>query len=354
LQILLIENNWKGQPEMTFLAQTGIPPQPARKIVALAGGVGGAKLALGLYRYLQSQGRAGELAIIGNTGDDMEYLGLYISPDLDTLMYTLGGIANPATGWGIASDSGQALTMLGRYGHDNWFWLGDGDIATHLMRTHKLAAGQSLTQITAELSQALGISCQLLPMSDQPVRTLVQTLEAGQLPFQEYFVRRRAADTVTNLTFSGAEQAIISPEVREALSGPSLIIICPSNPYLSIWPILAIPGMRGLVGSSGAPVVVVSPIVGGKAIKGPAAAIMRTFGGEDSASALGVARLYTGFASHFVLDQVDADQQKAIEALGFKVLVTNTLMTTSEDKTRLAEEILTSFQNLTLSAKESH
>ena len=338
---------------MTFFTQTGETARFGPKIVALAGGVGGAKLAVGLYQHLESQDRAGELAIIGNTGDDMEYLGLSISPDLDTLMYTLAGIANPATGWGIVGDTGQALAMLGRYGHDHWFWLGDGDIATHLMRTQKLASGQTLTQVTTELRRALGISCQLLPMSDQPVRTLVQTAEAGQLPFQEYFVRRRAADTVTGLSFSGVENATIPAEVRESLFNPSLIIICPSNPYLSIWPILAIPGMRELIKATGVPVVVVSPIIGGKAIKGPAAAIMRTLGGEDSASALGVARLYAGFASHFVLDRVDAAQQGAIENLGFKVLVTNTLMNTAEDKTRLAEEILASFQNLTLSSKES-
>jgi LPPG:FO 2-phospho-L-lactate transferase len=310
-------------------------------IVALAGGVGGAKLALGLYRCLQDQGQAKCLTVIGNTGDDMEYLGLYISPDLDTLMYTLSGLANPVTGWGIAQDTDQTLMMLSRYGYDNWFWLGDRDIATHLLRTNGLNSGRRLTELTAQLSQALGIECQLLPMCDQPVRTLLQTVEAGQLPFQEYFVRRRAADTVTALTFQGAEQSSLSDEVREALTTAALVVICPSNPYLSVGPILAVSGLRELINSCTVPVVVVSPIVGGAAIKGPAAALMRSLGGEASASAWGVARFYTRFATHFVLDQVDADQQTAIEALGLKVLVTDTIMKSDEDKIRLANEILT-------------
>ncbi len=312
----------------------------AGKIVALAGGVGGAKLALGLYRYLQDQGRAQELVIIGNTGDDMEYLGLHISPDLDTVMYTLAGLANPLTGWGIAGDSANSLEMLARYGHDNWFWLGDRDIATHLLRTQRLNQGQRLTKITADLCRALDIQCQLLPMCDQSVRTKVQTVEAGELAFQEYFVRRRANDTVTALTFEGAEQATVSDEVGRTLSEAALIVLCPSNPYLSIWPILAVPGMREVLRAAGAPIVVVSPIVGGAALKGPAAALMRTLGGEESSSALGVARLYAGFAQHFVLDQVDAEQQAAIEQLGFVTLVTNTIMKDDADKRRLAGQIL--------------
>ncbi len=321
------------------------------KIVALAGGVGGAKLALGFYHYLQNQypGQPANLferlAIVGNTGDDMDdYLGLYICPDLDTLMYSLSGLANPATGWGIEGDSNQALQMLARYGHDNWFWLGDRDLATHLRRTQRLSQGARLTEITAELAAGVGITCQLLPMCDQPVRTLVHTVEAGILPFQEYFVRRRATDTVTGLTFQGVEQATISPEVRQAVSEADLILICPSNPYLSIEPILAVPGMRQLLGTtnrpSKRPIVVVSPIVGGQALKGPAAALMRTLGGEVQASALGVARYYAGFASHFVLDRQDAEQEAAIEALGFKVLLTDTIMKSLEDKMGLAKAIL--------------
>jgi LPPG:FO 2-phospho-L-lactate transferase len=313
------------------------------KIVALAGGVGGAKLALGLYRYLQQRNRAKDLAVVVNTGDDMEYLGLRISPDLDTVMYTLAGLANPTTGWGLKDDTAQALQMLGRYGHDNWFWLGDQDIATHLIRTQALRTGQSLTQITAEMRTALGIECELLPMSDEPVRTIIETEEAGNLPFQEYFVKRRAADNVKSLTFQGIEQAEIPVEVCHALTDPALIIICPSNPYLSIRPILEIPGMRHLISSSSAPVVVVSPIVGGIALKGPAAANMRSLSGEKDASALGVARLYAGFAQRFVLGQVDAGQQAEIEKLAFKVMVTNTIMKDDESKVRLAQEILERF-----------
>lgn len=310
------------------------------KIVALAGGVGGAKLALGLYRYLQQKNRANELAVVVNTGDDMEYLGLQISPDLDTVMYTLAGLANPTTGWGIQGDTAQALQMLGRYGHDNWFWLGDQDIATHLIRTQGLQNGKSLTQVTTEMRLALGIGCELLPMCDEPVRTIVETEEAGSLPFQEYFVKRRAADNVKGLTFQGLAQAEMTDEVCHALTDPALIIICPSNPYLSIQPILAIPGMRQVISSSSAPVVVVSPIVGGAALKGPAASNMRSLGGEKEASALGVARLYAGFAQRFVLDQVDADQQAEIERLSFKVMVTNTIMKDDASKIRLAQEIL--------------
>ncbi len=310
------------------------------KIVALAGGVGGAKLALGLYRYLQSKNRAKDLAVVVNTGDDMEYLGLNICPDLDTVMYTLADLANPATGWGLKGDTAQALQMLGRYGHDNWFWLGDQDIGTHLIRTQGLQNGKSLTQVTDEMRTALGIECELLPMCNEPVRTIVETEEVGSLPFQEYFVKRRAADTVKGLTFQGVEQAEVTDEVCHALTDPALIIICPSNPYLSIKPILSIPGMRQLIRSSSAPIVVVSPIVGGAALKGPAAANMRSLGGETEASALGVARIYAGFAQRFVLDQVDVGQQAEIEKLAFKVLVTNTIMKDEESKIRLAQEIL--------------
>lgn len=322
--------------------QNEIPGQGfGGKIVALAGGVGGAKLALGLYRYLQAKNRAKELAVVVNTGDDMEYLGLNISPDLDTVMYTLSGLANPATGWGIQGDTNQALQMMGRYGHDNWFWLGDQDIGTHLVRSQGLRSGKSLTQVTTEMRAALGIECELLPMSNTSVRTIVETEEAGNLGFQEYFVKRRAADNVKGLTFQGVEGAEITAEIRQALTNPALIVICPSNPYLSIGPILSIPGLRDLIAASGAPVVVVSPIVGGAAIKGPAAANMRSLGGEE-ASALGVARLYTGFAQRFVLDSVDAGQQADIEKLSYKVLVTNTIMKDDKTKVRLAGEILES------------
>lgn len=323
-----------------YQAQSNPAQQRSRKIVTLAGGVGGAKLALGFYRYLQSKNRSHELAVVVNTGDDIEYLGLKISPDLDTVMYTLAGLANPTTGWGIQGDTDQALQMLGNYGHDNWFWLGDKDLGTHLYRTQALRDGQNLTQVTDAMRQKLGIECELLPMCNESVRTIVETEEAGKLGFQEYFVKRRAADTVKSLSFEGIEKVEITDEVCHALTDPALVVICPSNPYLSIRPILSIPGMRQLVSSVSCPIVVVSPIVGGAALKGPAASNMRSLGGESEASALGVARVYAGFAQRFVLDTVDAAQQSEIEKLSYKVLVTDTIMKDEAAKVRLAGEIL--------------
>jgi LPPG:FO 2-phospho-L-lactate transferase len=312
----------------------------SKRIVALAGGVGGAKMALGLYKHLQSTDEAQNLSVIVNTGDDMEYLGLYISPDLDTVMYTLAGIANPAQGWGIAGDTANALAMLGDYGNDNWFWLGDRDIATHLRRTSLLSDGTTLTHATNMLCKALGITCDVLPMSDDPVRTMVQTVEAGELEFQHYFVHRRAADTVTGLYFKGIESARPTPQVVAALENPATVIFCPSNPYLSIQPILDLPAMRALLQKVAAPKIIVSPIVGGQALKGPAARLMQTLGGENNASALGVARIYAGLADCFVLDKQDTTQEEAIAALGYRVLLTDTIMKTDADKIRLAREIL--------------
>ncbi len=318
-----------------------------KNVVALAGGVGGAKLALGLYHLTEGGASQppliGDLSIFGNTGDDLEMFGVRICPDLDTLLYTLSGIVNPATGWGIDGDTTATLEMLKRYGENAWFWLGDQDFATHLLRTQLLRSGQTLTEVTAHLRAGLGLSCQLLPMCNEDVRTLVQTDEAGEISFQEYFVHRRAQDTVKGLRFAGAEAANVTPEVIKALAFTDLIVLCPSNPYLSIWPILAVPGMREVLSGADVPIVVVSPIVGGMALKGPAAAIMQTFGGEKEASALGVAKLYAGWASGFVLDSQDAAQSAEIEALGFKTLITNTVMRTLEDKTRLAAEILEYF-----------
>lgn len=311
-------------------------------IVALAGGVGGAKLSLGLYKYLQAQEQAANLRIIVNTGDDMEYLGLYICPDLDTVMYTLAGLANPQTGWGLAGDTAAALEMLGRYGHDNWFWLGDRDIATHLRRTTLLREGATLTEATASLVKALGISCQVLPVCNEPLRTIVQTEEAGELEFQQYFVRRRAQDTVKQLYFKNSENCQPTEQVKNALANPAKVIFCPSNPYLSIQPILSVPEMRQLLEKTSAPKIIVSPIVGGQAIKGPAAKIMHSLTGAEP-SALGVAQIYAGLAQGFVLDEQDAGQQAAIEALGYRVLLTNTVMQNETDKIRLAAEILQNF-----------
>jgi LPPG:FO 2-phospho-L-lactate transferase len=310
-----------------------------KKIVALAGGVGGAKLCLGLYHYLQEFGKAQNLSIIGNTGDDLELWGLRICPDLDTVMYTLSGLYDPAKGWGIEGDSYITLERLKGYKEDAWFLLGDKDFATHILRTNLLRQGNNITDVTQKLCKELSITAHLLPMCNEDVRTMVQTLEAGELPFQEYFVRRRTADTVTGLRFAGVEKAKLTPEVIQAVNQADLIIIAPSNPYLSVDPILAVPGMRDLLKSRGVPIIAVTPIIDGQAVKGPAAAIMRSMGEAKEASAYAVAKLYQNFATHFVLDEVDAAQVYSIEALGLKVFVTNTIMKTDEDKIRLAREI---------------
>ncbi len=313
------------------------------KIVALAGGVGGAKMALGLYLHLKEQGQADKLSIIGNTGDDLELFGVRICPDLDTVMYTLAGIVNPLQGWGVEGDTQTTLNMLKKYGEDAWFLLGDHDFATHLIRTQMLREGQTLTETTARLVRGLGLECALLPMCNEDVRTYVNTQEAGELPFQEYFVRRRAQDTVTGLRFAGIQRASLTPEVKQAIAEADLIIFGPSNPYLSLQPILQVPGMRECLKAAKAPVVAVSPIVGGKALKGPAAAIMHSFGGEVEASALGAAKIYAGIINGFVLDELDAEQAGAVEALGLKTLVTQTVMKNEQDKKQLAAQIIQEF-----------
>jgi LPPG:FO 2-phospho-L-lactate transferase len=302
-------------------------------IVALAGGVGGAKLAQGLYQVLPPD----TLTVIGNTGDDFEMWGLHISPDLDTVMYTLAGRANPATGWGLADETWSALDMMGAYGEETWFRIGDRDLATHVRRTTLLARGQTLTGATADLMTGLDVRARLLPMTNNRVRTLVDT-DAGRLPFQIYFVQRHQQDTVLGGIFEGADQADVTPEITQAIDHADAIIICPSNPIVSIGPILAVPLMRDLLDESPAPKVAVSPIVGGKALKGPADRMLVSLGHESSA--LGVARLYEGLVQGFVIDEVDADQRPAIEALGMEVLVTGTVMQTEADRARLATEVL--------------
>ncbi len=302
-------------------------------IVALAGGVGGAKLAEGLAAQTE------RLSVIVNTADDFELYSLHISPDLDTVMYTLAGLANPATGWGVAAESWGFINMLARYGEEVWFRLGDHDLATHILRSQRLRAGQSLTEVTGALAAALGITTTLLPMCNQPVRTLVNTDE-GWLGFQDYFVRRQHRDRVLEVSFSGIEEATIPAEVERAIRAAAAIIFCPSNPIVSIGPILALEGMRELLAEVGisVPIVAVSPIIGGKALKGPADAMLNSLGHE--ASALGVARLYAGLISGFVIDHTDADLQPDIAALGIRTLATNAVMGGSEDRARLAGEVL--------------
>lgn len=297
-------------------------------IVALAGGVGGAKLAHGLAQVLPPE----QLAVVVNTGDDFEHLGLYIAPDLDTVMYTLAGLANPETGWGQRDETWSFLDALARLGAPTWFRLGDRDLATHVERTRLLRAGGTLTKITQALSQALGVGPAVLPMSDQPAPTLVDTDE-GVLPFQEYFVHRRCEPRVRAVRLGAAAPA---PAALAALEAAAAVVICPSNPFLSVDPILGLPGVRERL--AGKPVVAVSPIVGGQALKGPAAKMLAELGLEVSATS--VAAHYQGLAAGFVLDEVDAALRPAIEALGLRVLVTDTVMRSAADRARLAAETL--------------
>jgi LPPG:FO 2-phospho-L-lactate transferase len=303
------------------------------KVVALAGGVGGAKLAAGLQSVLP----AGDLSVVVNTADDFDLWGLHICPDLDTVMYTLAGMANPETGWGISGESFESLNMLGRYGEDTWFKLGDRDLATHVLRTERLRSGETLTEVTAALSGALDAESAVLPMTDDPVSTILQTPK-GRLEFQEYFVRRGQRDEVLAVELRGIEDAMPSGEVLAAISGADAIVFCPSNPVVSVGPILAVPGMREALASSRAPKVAVSPIVGGRALKGPADKMLLSLGHE--ASATGVAAMYSGLVDGMVVDSLDEEERPGIEDIGMRVFVTDAVMRDAEDRARLARETL--------------
>lgn len=306
-------------------------PVPTGPCVLLSGGIGGAKLALGLDRLLPR----GALTVIANTGDDFRHLGLDISPDLDTLMYTLAGLVNPHTGWGLREESWQFMAALGELGGETWFQLGDRDLATHVERTRRLAAGESLAAITQAFCARLGVTSRLLPMSDARVATRVAT-DAGLLDFQDYFVRQRAEPVVRGLHYDGAASAPVLPEALAALADPGLtaILIAPSNPWLSIAPLLAMPALRAALAAARAPVVAISPIVGGAAIKGPTAKIMRELGLEVHNAVL--ARHYQGLIDGLILDRVDAPDVAAIEALGVRAATTATVMRTLEDRIALA------------------
>lgn len=300
------------------------------RIVALAGGVGGAKLALGLQEVVAP----GNLSVIVNTGDDFEHWGLSICPDLDTVTYNLAGVNNPEMGWGRADETFGALTTMSQLGAEEWFRIGDQDLALHLRRTEWLRQGVSLTEVTERLRRSLGIPSDILPMSDHPVRTLVHT-EDGDMPFQHYFVRCRCEPAVIDLTFVGADQARPTHTVMEVLEEADLIVFCPSNPYLSIDPILSVPHLRRAIGNAKAPKVAVSPIVGGKAVKGPAAKMMHEMGVPINPAT--VAERYQDILTGFVLDQQDADWREEIE---MPVLVTDTMMTSLSVKKTLASEII--------------
>ncbi|MEW5830899.1 MAG: 2-phospho-L-lactate transferase [Chloroflexota bacterium] len=301
------------------------------KIVALAGGVGGAKLAHGLAQTLHPE----DLTVIVNTGDDFEHYGLTICPDLDTVCYTLAGLANPATGWGRADETWQAMTALRQLGGPDWFNLGDRDLGAHLERTRRLKDGQTLSQVTRDFCKAWGVEQTVLPMTDQPVRTMVGT-ETGELAFQEYFVRQRCEPKVTGFRFDGIQSAVPAPGVVEVLAAADAVVICPSNPWVSIDPILAVAGLRSALAAK--PVVAVSPIIGGKTVKGPAAKMYVELGFHPSA--FSVARHYRGLLAGFVLDNVDAAQERAIQNLNIHTLVTDTLMNLLTDRARLAGDVL--------------
>jgi LPPG:FO 2-phospho-L-lactate transferase len=304
------------------------------KVTALAGGVGGAKLADGLARVLP----ADDLTVIVNTGDDFEHLGLAVCPDLDTVCYTLAGMANSETGWGQAGETWSAITAISRLGGPDWFRLGDRDLATHLERTRRLRLGETLSQVTGEFCRAWGVPVRVLPMTDQNVMTYVST-EAGELPFQEYFVHQHCEPVITGFRFQNIESAVPAPGVAEALDSADAVIFCPSNPWVSIGPILAVPGIMAILTRKGSrPVVAVSPIIGGQAVKGPAAKMYRELG--ITPSALAVASQYRDLLSGFVLDNVDRLQAEEISGWGIISYVTDTLMSTIEDRRRLAEQIL--------------
>ena len=307
----------------------------ATRCVVLSGGVGGAKLVLGLAHAMAPEA----LLVVANTGDDFEHLGLLVCPDVDTIVYTLAGLANPETGWGRAGESDGFMRGLAALGGETWFFLGDGDLAMHVERTRRLRAGQPLSVVIDDLRRRLGVSVRIAPMSDDPIRTMVATAE-GELAFQHYFVRERCRPVVTGFRFKGAEQARPQRDILAALAGPALeaVLIAPSNPYISIDPILSTPGLREAIAGARAPVVAISPILGGRAVKGPTAKMMSELGVEPSAEA--VARRYRGIVDGFVLDDADAGAVDAVRAVGMAALTTSTMMTSLEDKVRLAGEAL--------------
>lgn len=308
-----------------------------RRTVAFAGGVGGAKLAQGLAFHLE----APALTVIVNTGDDFRHYGLYISPDLDTVMYTLAGIANPTTGWGIVDDTRNTLAMLEKYGEMNWFGIGDRDIATHLLRSTALQQGERLTTITEKLCERLQIPHRILPATDERLATIVHTQEYGALPFQEYFVKHRWQPTVTQLVFEGADQSRPSAEAFDAITQAEGLVICPSNPLLSIAPILAIPRLRQTLENRHQRCIAVSPLIHGQAVKGPTDKIMKEM--HLTPSTYGIAQFYEGLIDGLVVDEGDTEEVAAVQAdfPTLKVYQTAILMKSLEDRQRLAAQVLT-------------
>lgn len=303
------------------------------KVVLLAGGTGGAKMAHGLQQVLAP----GDLTVIVNVGDDSEQFGPLVCPDLDTVLYTLSGLVDPEQGWGVAGDTFAALGMLERLGAETWFRIGDADLALHVRRQQLLAGGATLSAATAQLAEALGVSTRILPCTDDPIRTRIQT-DAGELDFQVYFVRRRQTDEVRAIRFAGIEEARPADGVLAALREAELLVIGPSNPLVSIGPILAVPGIRDAVTTALGMRVAVSGIVAGQAIRGPADRMLTSLGHESSAR--GVARLYAGLVDRFVIDETDAALAPSIAELGMAVDVLSTVMRSDADRAALARALV--------------
>ena len=303
------------------------------KVVLLAGGVGGSKLANGLAQILPPE----NLFIIANTADDFEHLGLCISPDLDTIMYALAGVNNPQTGWGREGETWQVMAAVGELEGPTWFNLGDKDLAVHLLRTGWRRQGYPLSWVTAQLCRRFGIEQTLMPMTDSPVQTVLHT-DRGRLAFQEYFVQRRCEPAVRRIEFEGVEAADIGRDILSALRLADLIVLAPSNPLLSLDPILALPGLARIIAAAAAPVIAVTPIIGGQAVKGPAAKLMRELGLEVSPA--GVAEHFKDLIDAFVLDNADRLFRYRIEALGARTLCTEALMPTLQEQARLARAVV--------------
>ena len=306
-----------------------------KTILSLSGGVGGAKLAHGLSRTVSPD----YLVIVGNTGDDFQHLGLHISPDLDTIMYTLAGVADPERGWGMAAETWNFMEAISRFEGPAWFKLGDKDLATHVYRTQALKQGLGLAEVTRMLSRSFGIEHRVIPMSDDPLQTIIAT-DQGELPFQDYFVRLGCRPRINTVEFRGSDRAHPHPDFVALLNSRELgaIILCPSNPFLSIDPILSLKKVRAGLQSAAAPVVAVSPIVGGKALKGPAAKIMEEL--KIPANNLSVAQHYRDFLDGLIIDSGDEHEAQVIEELGIKVKVTDTVMLSMQDRIDLAETCL--------------
>jgi LPPG:FO 2-phospho-L-lactate transferase len=303
------------------------------KITALAGGIGASKFLVGLASVMPPE----DITIIANTGDDIELFGLRICPDIDTVTYTLAGVVNEQTGWGLNGDTFECLRWLERYGEASWFNLGDRDLATHIFRTNQLHGGHSLAEITETIRRALGVRSTILPMTDAHTPTRVVTDE-GEMHFQEYFVRRKCEPRVREIRFENIQSAKPAGGVLNSILEADSVVVCPSNPFISIGPILAVPGLRDALRNTRAPVVAITPIIGGRALKGPAADMLRDLGHEVSAR--GVAELYRDFIDAFIVDETDAAISEDIRSLGVQVFSTDTVMNTLEDKRRVAEQVL--------------